>query len=637
MILYSSNAVEFRNSVDNNTIVEKIEDSFVGAFGRYPARGERQAWNNSMQFMGNIIRNSRVADDCGVLIEFTLPPSSRRVDFIVTGQNDHNKESCVIVELKQWDAAQATDREDVVIAFVGGRYRDMAHPSYQAWSYKQMLDDMNVAIHMHSITSHACSYLHNYAEKNPEPLKSRQYSDIIDETPLFLKHDTEKLQAFIKKHVGTGKGMEILYKIEHGEIKPSKKLIDYVASVFEGNSEFVLLDEQRVAHSTIIDIARNIKHKSTVIIRGGPGTGKSVISLNAFGELIRDGKNIKFVAPNAAFRNVVLDRLARNSTRARGRLGHLFSGSSQFLNSQPDTFDVLVVDEAHRLKNGNAYMYQGENQVEDIIKASKVNVFFVDDSQRIRPEDIGTSSEIKRVAALNGSKVFEMDLQAQFRCTGAEGFINWVDTVLQIRETGNYNGWDNNLFDFKVIESPNELKRIINEKDNGYGSARMVAGYAWKWTDEKSGNRNGEIDDVKIPEHDFGMPWNSRANRELWAIRPEGVNQIGCIHTSQGLEFDYVGVIIGKDLRFDSVNKKIIASYDDYEDKPGKKGLKFKQEKLTELVCNVYRTLMSRGMKGCYIFCVDKNLQEHFKERLKYCYENRNKQVVKDKKYSIEE
>ena len=229
---------------------------------------------------------------------------------------------------------------------------------------------------------------------------------------------------------------------------------------------------------------------------------------------------------------------------------------------------------------------------------------------------------IKRVAGLYNSEVHEMELEAQFRCTGAEGFINWLDTVLQIRETANFNGWDRDLFDFDVMDCPNELRKIINEKNGTESTARLLAGYAWKWTSEKAGNRNGEIDDVTIPEFGFSMPWNSRANREMWAIRPDGVNQVGCIHTSQGLEFDYIGVIIGADLKFDPIKKELFASYDDYEDSSGKRGLKYNNEKLTELVSNVYKTLMSRGMKGCYIYCVDKNLQEHFKERLRYSIQN---------------
>lgn len=618
MILYSSNAIDFRHAVDENLIADKIENSFIAAFGKRPAPGERRAWNNSMQFMERVVRNSKVADDCGILIEFTIPTSSKRVDFIISGKNEKDESNFVIVELKQWDSAEATEREDIVVAYVGGKNRDMAHPSYQAWSYKQMIDDMNTAVQTHSLKSHSCAYLHNYTKKKPEPLMFPQYDSVVSESPIYFKDDTAKLQAFLQQHVGKGKGMDILYQIENGKIKPSKKLMDYVASVFNGNQEFILIDEQKVAYESILSTTKRTDKKRTIIVQGGPGTGKSVVSINAFGQLIQSGLNVKFVAPNASFRGVMLESLVADAGRGKGRIRNLFSGSSQFYNAQPDIFDVLVVDEAHRLKGAGAYQYVGSNQVEDIIKASRVNVFFVDDSQRIRPEDIGTVEEIKRVANILHSEIYEVELQAQFRCAGAEGFINWLDTVLQIRDTGNFNGWDKDAFDFRIVDTPNNLLDLIKQRNSEGSSSRMLAGFAWEWTSEKSGNKNGEVVDVVIPEYGFGMPWNSRSNRELWAIRSEGENQIGCIHTSQGLEFDYVGVIVGSDLKFDIESLSLYASYEDYKDIPGKKGLKNKQKELTELVCNVYKTLMSRGMKGCYIYCVDKNLQNHFKERLAF-------------------
>lgn len=616
MILYKSNAIEFRRSVDDNTIVDKIEDTFKQKLGRRPADSERLAWNNSMQFMGNVVRNSRVSDDCGILIEYTIPSSSKRVDFIISGQNERDESNFVIVELKQWDAAEATDRADIVRTFVGGHTRDMAHPSYQAFSYKQMLDDMNTAIQRHGINSFSCAYLHNYTRKHPEPLALPRYKHIIADSPIYFRQDTQQLWDFIHRHVNRGKGMEILYQIENGKIKPSKKLMDFVASIFNGNQEYILLDEQKVAFETIMSISRQADKKRTIIVKGGPETGKSVVSLNAFSQLIQHGKNVLFVAPNAAFRTVLIERLMSDTPRGKGRIRNLFAGSSQFLAAPKDLYDALIIDEAHRLKGKGAYQYQGENQIEDIVSASKVNVFFVDDSQRIRPEDIGSVEEVKRVARKFHSDVYEIELQAQFRCAGAEGFINWLDTLFQIRDTGNYDGWDKEAFEFKIVDDPNHLRTAITEKNAAGYASRLLAGFAWKWTDEKHGNRNGEIDDVVIPEYHFSMPWNSRANRTLWAVRPEGLNQIGCIHTSQGLEFDYVGIIIGNDLRFDPKSMQLYASYDNYKDSIGKRGLKDNPEKLKQLITNVYKTLMSRGMKGCYVYCVDTALQEYFKEHL---------------------
>jgi len=618
MILYSSNAYEFRRSVDENTIVDRVSEAFLSNLGRRPAPKERMSWNNSMRFMETIIRNSEVADDCGVLIEFNIPSSSKRVDFIITGKNEHSESNFVIVELKQWESANATDRAGIVESFVGGAVRDTTHPAYQAWSYKQMIDDFNTAVQTNSLNSFSCAYLHNYSKKDQEPLLFPQYSDIVKVSPVYFKDDTTKLQEFLRRHVGKGRGMEILYQIENGKIKPSKKLMDFVASMFVGNQEFILIDEQKVAYESILKWAKKTEKKRTIIVKGGPGTGKSVVSVNAFGQLIQHGLNVQFIAPNASFRDVMVHKLASGTGYAKTRLKNLFSGSSQYHNAEKHAFDVLIVDEAHRLKDGTAYMYRGDNQVADIINASRVNVFFIDDSQRIRPSDVGSVEEIKRIAKNFNSDVYEIELEAQFRCSGAEGFINWLDTVLQIQDTANYDGWDKSVFDFKVLDDPNQLRELIKKKNDAGFEARLLAGYAWKWTGEKAGNPDAEIDDIIIDEHNFRMPWNSKKSRTMWAVQEEGIDQVGCIHTSQGLEFDYVGVIIGLDLQFDKNTNSVFASYNNYKDNTGKRGLKESPDKLTALVKNIYKTLMSRGMKGCYIYCVDKNLQEYFKERLNY-------------------
>ncbi|WNY24729.1 DUF2075 domain-containing protein [Methanolapillus millepedarum] len=625
MILYSSNAIGFKKDTDQNLIVDKIENSFVDCFGKFPSPSERKSWNNSMQFMEKIIRNSNVANDCGVLIEYNIPTSSKRVDFILSGKNESEEDNFVIVELKQWEEVEPTEKEDIVKTFVGKAVREAAHPSYQAWSYQQMIHDMNMAVYEGNIQSHSCSYLHNYKEKNPEPLKLPQYSECISQAPVFLKDDYKMLEDFLFCHVGRGKGMEILYRIESGKIKPSKKLIDCVSGLFQGNKEFILIDEQKVAFETIVNVAKKADGKKrTIIVTGGPGTGKSVISMNAFGELLKNEMNVQFVAPNSAFRNVLLEMLTKQMPKNKNRVRALFSGSARFYNTKENIFDVLIVDEAHRLKGAGAYQYMGKNQIEDIIKASRINVFFVDDSQQIRPEDIGSVQSIKDIAQKYNSEVEEIELKAQFRCSGAEGFMNWLTTVLQIEDTANFDGWDKTAFEFKIADSPTDLLDMIKAKNYEGYKARMLAGYSWKWSSEKEGNKNGEIDDVVISECDFSMPWNSRATN-TWAIDDAGVNQIGCVHTSQGLEFDYVGVIVGNDLKFNPEMKTLYASYNDYKDLVGKKGLRDEPVELTRLVSNVYKILMSRGMKGCYVYCRDPELQEYFKERLEHAkYSNIN-------------
>jgi hypothetical protein len=295
----------------------------------------------------------------------------------------------------------------------------------------------------------------------------------------------------------------------------------------------------------------------------------------------------------------------------------LLSGSGKFYGSKANIFDTIVVDEAHRLKNGNAYMYKGENQVQDIINASKVSIFFVDEDQMIRPDDIGSISEIKRVSELFGADIVELELQAQFRCSGADGYINWINDVLKIRDTANFDGWDKKDFEFKIVESPNLLRNLIKEKANQGFYSRILAGFAWEWTQENKGNPNAQINDVKITELDFEMPWNSRKVGSTWAINENGIDQIGCVHTSQGLEFDYVGVIVGSDLKYDKETDKFFSEWNSYKDTKGKQGLREDPEKLCKMIRNIYRILMSRGMKGCYVYFRDKSTEEYFKDRLK--------------------
>lgn len=615
MIIYKNTSRGFMTDVDTNQITEAIESAYRTNYGRKVSPSERRSWASSMEFMNKTVRRSEVADDCGVLIEYNIPITSKRIDFVITGKDEAGNSNFIIIELKQWEYALATDKDGIVKTLLNRSEVETTHPSYQAFTYKQFLKDYNENIYNGNLNPFSCAYLHNYHEISPEPLKAELYKNLVADSPIFFRDDFGKLEEFLKKHVGKGSGMDILYKIENGKIKPSKKLINHVNGMFKGNQEFILLDEQKLAYETALDIAKKAKEKSVVIIKGGPGTGKSVISMNLIGGLLKYEKNVVFVAPNSAFRSVMVKKLAQDNPVTR--LNHLFKGSSFFFELKNNFYDVIVVDEAHRLKNGTAYMYRGENQVEDIIKAGRVSIFFIDDNQMIRPDDIGSVMEIRRVAEIEKVKVVELDLVAQFRCSGAEGYLNWLDDTLHIKETANFNGWDKNDFEFKIFDDPNNLRLAIKAKhDEGY-KARILAGYAWNWTPENQGNRDGEVCDVSVPEFGFKMPWNSRKVGTTWAIDPKGVEQVGCIHTSQGLEFDYVGVIVGNDLRFNQEKMEYFVDWDSYKDLSGKKGLRNEPKFLSRLVRNIYRVLMSRGIKGCYVYFVDKDTERFFKSRTK--------------------
>ncbi|NLG06683.1 MAG: DUF2075 domain-containing protein [Candidatus Pacebacteria bacterium] len=615
MVVYKNTATGFCYDVETNKIADSIELAFKNSLGRKVNPSEKSAWINSMSFMERIVRNSGVAQDCGVLIEYNIPATSKRIDFIIAGCDSENKKKFVIVELKQWQLAHNTFKDGLVTSFFRGGERETPHPSYQAYSYKSFLKDYNENIYNGKINPYSCAYLHNYKEKHPEPLKADIYKEYVADSPIYFQDDFEKLANFIKMHVGNGGGEEILYDIESGRIRPSKRLIDCVNAMFKGNQEFILLDEQKVAYETALHNAINSKEKTVIIVKGGPGTGKSVVSMNLFGGLLTKQLNTVFVAPNAAFRSVMKHKLAGEERRER--LNHLFKGSAAFYGLQDNVYDAIVVDEAHRLKNYKAYQYFGQNQIEDIVKAGKTSIFFVDENQIIRPEDIGSIEEIKKIANQQHATINEIELQAQFRCSGSDGYINWLDNTLRIKETANFDGWEDKNFEFIIFDDPNDLRQAIKNKQNQGFDAQLLAGYAWKWTSAKEGNSNSQSEDVQIPEYNFSMPWNSRKAGSNWAIDESSHEQIGCVHTSQGLEFDYVGVIVGNDLRFDKEKFEYFVPWNSYKDMAGKKGLKNEPEKLCLLVKNIYKILMTRGIYGCYVFFQDKNLKEFIESRLK--------------------
>jgi DUF2075 family protein len=613
MIVYEATAKKFMDDVDSNQILTQIEKAFRDKLGRSIPPSEISAYTNSLPHMERVVRRSNVSEDCGILIEYKIPLTNFRIDFVIAGVDEQGNKNFVIVELKQWQKAAVAEGDGLVASYTGNAERVVTHPSYQALRYKDFVSDFNEVIYSGAVKAYSCAYLHNYPTKNPEPLLDSKYEKVILGSPIYFRDDQSKLEDYLAKYVKYGKGMDILYEINNGKIRPSKKLIDHVSSMFDGNQNYILLDEQKVVFETARSIA-NKREKSVVIIKGGPGTGKSVVSMNLITALLKDQLNAIFVAPNSSFRDALVKKLTQNNPAQR--IKNIFKGSSVFYDANEDEFDVLVVDEAHRLKKRGAFMYQGQNQVDDVIKSARTSIFFIDDDQAVRPEDIGTVMELKKIAKLHNAIIYEMELSAQFRCAGAEGYINWINDVLQIKETANYDGWDKKSFDFQIFDSPNNLREAINKKSKQNNVARILAGYAWGWSSAADGNGDAEVEDVTIPEYDFSMPWNSRKVGTTWAIDDRGIKQVGCIHTSQGLEFDYVGVIVGDDLSFDNEHGVFSTDHRKYKDKTGKKGMKEKPLELNRLVRNIYKVLMTRGMKGCYVYFVNKETEKYFRDRI---------------------
>jgi len=622
MIVYDGSKTDFMKGVDEDTIAFEIEDRILKKMNRKTSRSEFHSWENSLKNMYIVLNDANIPDDCGVAIEYNIPCTNKRVDFLLSGYDQKDTGNVIIIELKQWSELTAIDAMDAMVeTYTGGALRQVVHPSYQAWSYASMIRDYNQSVQDDHILLHPCAFLHNYRREDNDDLDAGQYAPYLQDAPAFTKGQVSDLRTFIKKDIVRGDNTRLIDAIDNGHLRPSKSLQDAIVKMLDGNEEFVMLDDQKVVYENIRLLSRRCQKdgkKRCLIIQGGPGTGKTVVAINLLAHLTNDGQVVQYVSKNSAPRNVYKAKL--KGTRRKKNIDFLFKGSGSYTDTQANAFDTLLVDEAHRLnEKSGLFSNLGENQIREIIHAARCSVFFIDESQRVTLKDIGSVEEIRKHAEEEGAEVEVMKLASQFRCNGSDGYLAWLDNVLDIRETANEDLEDIN-YDIQVFDSPQKVYDVVCQKNNAsQNKARLLAGYCWNWN--SAGKNNTDVHDIKIG--DFEISWNL-GNTETYAIDGTSIHEAGCIHTSQGLEFDYVGVIIGEDMRYE--NGHIVTDCTKRAKTDNSlRGIKKMAQKdpdkasqvADEIIKNTYRTLMTRGMKGCYVYCVDPNLAEYLRTRMK--------------------
>ena len=618
MIVYQSSKLDFCRDVETGAIDDIVLSRLRGALGMGAAASQMRAWQSSLAHMHLVLVDPEIPADTGVGIEYVIPQTAKRIDVLLSGRDDTPTDRVVIVELKQWQDAESTPMDGVVRTLMGGALVTTPHPSYQAWSYAELLRGFNETVYENDVVVHPCAFLHNY--RRPGGLDEDLYADWLERAPLFAKGENERLRAFIKKWIRYGDQSEIILRIDRGKIRPSKTLADSLAALLQGSREFTMIDEQKVVYERALHLARTTPagEKRVLIVHGGPGTGKSVVAVNLLVAITQGRELVQYVTKNAAPRAVFESMLT--GTTSRTMYSNLFRGSGAFTSAEPGTFKVLVVDEAHRL-NEKSGLYQnlGDNQVKELIHAADVTVFFLDEDQRVTLQDIGTREEIVRWAVALGAEVEELRLHSQFRCNGSDGYLAWLDHTLGIRETAHEDlsslDYD---YDFRVLDSPTEVRSLIEEHNAESGRSRMVAGYCWDWLSKK----DPDAWDVVLPEHEFRMRWNLTQHGSGWLAHPDSISEIGCIHTCQGLDLDYVGVIIGEDIVVQDgqlVTQPEKRSRQDRSIRGWKKRLRQDREATLAatrtVILNTYRTLMTRGLKGCYVYAVDAGVREWLRGR----------------------
>lgn len=628
MIVYQKQKRDFLADVHGHDIETLILAAMKHRVGHGVSAAEISSWKQSLTAIGKVLYDPGIPDDAGVAVEYSIPQTAKRIDVIVSGRDDEGRDNAVVVELKQWTWARRTAKDAIVVTQLGGGEREVSHPSYQAWTYVSLLNDFNEAVHTGGITLQPCAYLHNYVRDGH--LVDPFYEEHLKLAPLFFTGEQERegLRGFIRERVRSGDRGETIARIEGGLIRPSKTLADSIAAMLANKREFVLVDDQKVVYEQAVELARKAQRggpKQVLIVEGGPGTGKTVLAINLLAALTKLGIGARYVSKNAAPREVYQRKLAGTMTAQRIR--NLFSGSGAYWNSGRDDWGTLVVDEAHRLnEKSGLYGVDGEHQAKEVIRASRATVFFVDDDQRVTLKDIGERAALRQWALAEGAEVSDATLASQFRCSGSDGYLAWIDDTLQVRPTANTR-LGVSEFDFRVFDSPADLHDAIVERNATDNRARVVAGYCWRWPSKNDPTRY----DIEIPEHGYRRRWNLDKDGSLWIIAEGSVEEVGCIHTCQGLEVDVIGVIVGPDLMVRDgrvVTDPARRASSDNSLKGFKKLAKADPDGATQLadrlIKNTYRTLMTRGMKGCWVYCTDAETAAWFRSRSRADEEGRD-------------
>ena len=622
MIVYNADKRQFVEDVKANVIAPKILELIRERGLNAGQEREFAACHNSMKFMRDIVDDDQIDDEVQIAIEYNIPQTSKRIDFIIIGANETGKENIVIVELKQWTKAEVVDDEMhyCVRTFVANDNRIVCHPSYQAYSYSRFISNYSQVIQDRGIGLVPCAYLHNYWPMYKQALSAEIYKDWFTSAPFFISDETQKFNAFVKKFV-TKKSQsgDLLYLIDSGRIRPTKSLQDALTTMVKGTPVFDLLDEQAVCFDmcvrTMLQCQKD-RRKRTILVQGGPGTGKSVLAVNLLMHFINGSYNAAYVTKNSAPRQAFLSILSGNKAKNVAEINQLFRSPFGLSQAPANSYDCLIVDEAHRLVKKMYGDWGGENQVMECINSSLLTIFMLDEDQAVTTKDIGSVGEITHWCEALGSAVImreETKLVSQFRCNGSDAYIQFVDNLLQ-RGGETLNAPLSELnYDFRIFDSASQMRDALREKNAVNNKARIVAGYCYDWNVK---NRRGDVD-ISLPGG-FQAKWNLE-NDKIWAINPRSFEEVGCIHTAQGLEFDYVGVLIGKDLTFDNSTGLVVTNKTAISSDDKSSGIRTASDATARrLILNTYKTLLTRGQKGCYVYCEDPALRDYFKQMVKF-------------------
>ena len=609
MSAYRISAAGLLRLATEGTLADRIaEHMWTSGHGVSPA--ERNSWSRSLSILGQDLADARL-HDVEVLIEYQLPLTSRRIDAVLAGVHPRTGEdSFVVIELKQWSYATRYEDSDTLV-HVEHTAGPRLHPGIQVGDYCQYLIDFLGLLADHGNTVRGAAYLHNAVDRDIAELLERPATE---QSRIFTKQRRGDFIDYLRASLDPAKpGAAAADRFLKSAVRPSRHLLSYAARELKERSHFTLLDEQRVAYELVmhaVERARTADHKSVVVVSGGPGSGKSVIALSLLGELARQGRPALHATGSKSFTQT----LRRYAGKGSARLKNLFMYFNSFMTADRNGIDVLICDEAHRIRETSVNRFTraaqrrgARSQLDELLAAARVPVFLLDEHQVVKPGELGNVDIITAEARKLNLEVDLVSLHDQFRCGGSEAYEHWVLSLLGLNGQQPTVWTGDGRFDLRIAETPEELESFLAAKQAAGETARMTAGYCWPWSDPRSDDTL--VDDVKVGG--WARPWNVKSDRSVgdapgspfWATDPQGFGQVGCVYTAQGFEYEWSGVIIGPDLV--ARGGRLVTDRAEFKDPNFRSRKTVSDAEADRLIRNTYKVLMTRGMRGTILYAAD--------------------------------
>jgi len=475
MELWHGDLPDLVESTRDRSLVPQMVRKFERIHSSTPSPAEVKSWELSLKAMSDVADGQ--GDDVGVSVEYHLPLSGQRIDVVFTGRDDEGQANALVVELKHWDDVSIEDKYTLNV-LVGDA--EHLHPSQQAAGYVDFLKDIHGAFVDAHLTGYACAFCHELDRSDGEVLRDPRFDDLLALSPLFQKGDEDALGDYLRRRVGGGEGLDVLDAFRKGRFKPSRKVIDCLANVIQRDERWHLLERQQLAYNAILaQVQRAVdrRKRAAVLVRGGPGTGKTVIAVQLLADVLRMGCSAAHSTGGKAFTTAM-----RATFRGADKL---FIWNMSTRNAVFQELDLLLVDEAHRIRENSDTRFtrardrNRKSQVDELLDAAKVVVFFLDENQFVRPDEVGRSTLVQDAASALRIPLREYDLATQFRCGGCVEYVQWVDHLLGFRASPPDQGWKDR-FRFTIAGDPEELDDLLEHAEASRRSARLLAGFGWR-------------------------------------------------------------------------------------------------------------------------------------------------------------